>query len=146
MSCKTHTHTLCIYIWMCSWCSAIIIYVCTCDVCTPPHTGWRRLIGCLELQVILRSLSAKEPLIIGLFCGKWPYKDKASYASSPPCTLWLANAESSHFRFLFFFSIKDTAESRLCCVFQISTCKRRLRFKSVHVCDSYKENTTHMLW
>jgi len=30
-------------------------------------TGCRRLIGSLKLQVIL----AKEPLIIGLFCGKW---------------------------------------------------------------------------
>ena len=29
-------------------------------------TGLRRLIGCLKLQVI----SAKEPLIIGLICGK----------------------------------------------------------------------------
>jgi len=33
-------------------------------------TGWRRLIGCLKLQVLLR----KEPLIIGIFCGKWPMK------------------------------------------------------------------------
>jgi len=33
----------------------------TCD-----GTGWRRLTGILKLQVI----SAKEPLIIGLFCGK----------------------------------------------------------------------------
>jgi len=33
-------------------------------------TGWRRLIGCLKLQVIF----AKEPLIIRLFCGKWPMK------------------------------------------------------------------------
>ena len=31
-------------------------------------TGWRRPIGCLKLQVIC----AKEPIIIGLFCGKWP--------------------------------------------------------------------------
>ena len=29
-------------------------------------TGWRRPIGCLQLQVIF----AKEPLITGLFCGK----------------------------------------------------------------------------
>jgi len=31
-------------------------------------TGWRRPIGCLKLQVIF----AKEPLIVGLFCGNWP--------------------------------------------------------------------------
>jgi len=29
-------------------------------------TGWRRPIGCL------RSLFGKEPIIVGLFCGKWP--------------------------------------------------------------------------
>jgi len=33
-------------------------------------TGWRRLIGCLKLQVIF----TKEPLIIGLFCGTWLLK------------------------------------------------------------------------
>ena len=33
-------------------------------------TGWRRRLGCLKLHVI----SAKKPLIIGLFCGKWPVK------------------------------------------------------------------------
>jgi len=42
------------------------MHVCILDACT----GWRRLIGCLKLQVI----SAKEPLIIGLFCRKWPVK------------------------------------------------------------------------
>jgi len=30
---------------------------------------------------------AKEPLIIGLFYWKWSYKDKASYGSSPPCSM-----------------------------------------------------------
>ena len=33
------------------------------------------------------SFFAKEPLIIGLFCGKWLYKDKASCDSSPPCIM-----------------------------------------------------------
>jgi len=44
--------------------------------------GWRRLIECLKSQVIF----LKEPLIIGLFCGKWPIKDKASYGFLPPYT------------------------------------------------------------
>jgi len=34
------------------------------------YTGWRRPIGCLKLQVIF----TKVPLIIGLFCRKWPIK------------------------------------------------------------------------
>ena len=32
-----------------------------------------------------RSLSAKEPLIIGLFLQKMTSEDKASYDSTPPC-------------------------------------------------------------
>ena len=44
--------------------------------------GWRRLIGCLKLQIIF----AKEPLITGLFCEKMIYEDKASYVCTPPCT------------------------------------------------------------
>ena len=35
------------------------------------YIGWRKCIGCL---IRCRSLFAKEPLIIGLFCGKWPVK------------------------------------------------------------------------
>ena len=34
-------------------------------------TGWRRSIGCL---ISCRLFFAKEPLIIGLFCGRWPIK------------------------------------------------------------------------
>ena len=72
------------------------------SMCVYSGTGWQRPIGCLKLQVIFRkratnskallwkmtykdkasyestppcsSLSAKEPLITGLFCGKWPIK------------------------------------------------------------------------
>ena len=45
-------------------------------------TVWRRLIGCLKLQVMFRlkaPLGQKEQLIIGLFCPKG-YEDKAPYA------------------------------------------------------------------
>jgi len=46
-------------------CGTWLLYMChMCDT----GTGWRRLIGCLKLQVH----SAKEPLIKGLFCGKGP--------------------------------------------------------------------------
>ena len=44
------------------------------------HTGWQRPIGCLILEVISRKRAtnyrAKKPLIIGLFCGKWPVKTR----------------------------------------------------------------------
>jgi len=44
-------------------------------------TGWRRLIGCSKLQVVF----AKPPLIIGLFCGKWPVKIRHSMTLRHPC-------------------------------------------------------------
>jgi len=47
-------------------------------------TGWRRPIACLKLQVIF----AKEPLIIGLFCGIWPMKIRHPMGLRHP-VLWL---------------------------------------------------------
>ena len=38
---------------------------------SPIVSGWRRLRGCLKLQVIFL---AREPLTIGLFCETWPMK------------------------------------------------------------------------
>jgi len=67
-----HTHIL-VYKHSC-------MHVCILDECT----GWRRLIGFLKLRVI----SAKEPLIIGLFCGKWPVKIRhLTYDCHPLCIL-----------------------------------------------------------
>ena len=43
--------------------------------------GWRRAIGCLELQVIYR----KRATNYGALLRKITYKDKASYDSTPPC-------------------------------------------------------------
>ena len=52
---------------------------------TPRHptTGWRRLIGCLKLQVIFRKRATNCRALLR----KMTYKDKASYDSTPPCTL-----------------------------------------------------------
>jgi len=44
-------------------------------------TGWRRLIGCLKVQVIFRKLATNYKALLR----KMTYKDKASYGSSPPC-------------------------------------------------------------
>jgi len=46
------------------------------------HTGWRRCIGCLKLQFAFR----KRATIYRAVLRKETYKDKASYASLPPCT------------------------------------------------------------
>jgi len=44
-------------------------------------TGWPRCIGCLKLQVISRERANNHRV----FSRKMTYKDKAFYASSPPC-------------------------------------------------------------
>jgi len=46
-------------------------------------TGWQRLIGCLKLLVIFRKRTTNYRALLR----KMTYKDKASYASSAPCTL-----------------------------------------------------------
>ena len=43
------------------------------------YTGWRRLIGCLKLQVIFR----KRATNYGALLQKMIYKHKASYDSTP---------------------------------------------------------------
>ena len=45
-------------------------------------TEWRRPIGCLRLQVILRKTATKYRVLLR----KLTCKHKASYGSSPPCT------------------------------------------------------------
>jgi len=77
----------------CNWCETL--KSCICSHTLPAHatdvthscvtwlihmrhdsasTEWRRSIGCLKL----RSFSTQVPLIVGLFCGKWPIKMRHS--------------------------------------------------------------------
>jgi len=53
-------------------------FICMCRL---KHTGWRRLIGCLKLQVIVHKRATKYRALLR----KMISKDKASYGSSPPC-------------------------------------------------------------
>ena len=46
-------------------------------------TGWRRPIGCLKLQVIFHH----RAIDYGALLRKMTYEDKASYGSSPPCSV-----------------------------------------------------------
>ena len=60
-------------------------------ICKTHHTGWWRLIGCLQLQVIFRKRATNHRTLLQ----KMTYKDKAFYASSPPCRslllqIWIA--------------------------------------------------------
>jgi len=48
----------------------------------PIDTGWLRCIGCLKLQ----SLPEKRATNYGAISREMTYENKATYASSPPCT------------------------------------------------------------
>jgi len=71
-------------------------YVCHDSFVRQPSAGWRKPIGCLSC----RSISAKKPLIIGLFCGKWPvnirhpmtlrqHSTMSCGIASRRCVIWL---------------------------------------------------------
>ena len=48
-------------------------------------TGWRRLIGSPKLQIIFHKRAIKYRSILR----KMTCKDKGSYESSPPCTIYM---------------------------------------------------------
>ena len=52
------------------------------------RTGWRRPIGCLELQLMFRKRASNYRALLR----KMTCKDKASYGSSPPCRTWVIHA------------------------------------------------------
>jgi len=60
-----------------------VVYMQSCVFCIQMHgTGWRRPVGCLKLQVILRIRATNDRALLR----KMIYEDKASYDSTPPCT------------------------------------------------------------
>jgi len=58
------------YLWVCRF------------TCRYMDTGWQRLIGCLKMQVIFRKGATNHRALLR----KMTYEDKATYASTPPCT------------------------------------------------------------
>jgi len=62
---------------------------------TKTHTGWRRPIACLKLRVSFRKRATNyraQPLIIWLFCGKWPMKiGHPICLGHPVCGTWLVH-------------------------------------------------------
>ena len=70
-SCHTYEWVACYFVW--------VIKI-----------GWQRPIGCLKLQVIFR----KKAINCRALLWKMTCKDKASYGSSPPCTVYLTNSMS----------------------------------------------------
>ena len=57
------------------------------------HTGWRRLIGSRKLQIIFHKRATKYRSLLR----KMTYKDKGSYESLPPCSIWLIRVFMTQF-------------------------------------------------
>ena len=76
---------VCVVSVPCDVCVVCVMLVCrvlrACSVCVV--TGWRRLIGCLKLQVIFHQRSTNSRALLR----KMTYKDKASYDSTPTCNI-----------------------------------------------------------
>ena len=74
------------FIYICTYtCKQIFLHVDR-NVYTSTHihtTGWRRPIGCLISQITFRKLATNHRALLR----KKTYKDKASYDSTPPCSL-----------------------------------------------------------
>ena len=66
-------------------CVAVCCRVVQCVAVCTSSTGWRRLIGCLKLQVIFRKRATNYRALLR----EMTYKDKASYGPSPPCSMCL---------------------------------------------------------
>ena len=71
------------YIFMRIYMCALSKYICT---------GWWRPIGCLKLQVIFRKRATNYRALLR----EMIYEDKASYVSSPPCTVTACNDTAMH--------------------------------------------------
>jgi len=81
---QTHRHTD-----TCIWSARLTLqHTCstlhgtTCRVEFDASTGWRRPIGCLQLQVIFRKRATNYKALLR----KMTYEDKAPYDFTPPCT------------------------------------------------------------
>jgi len=59
------------------------IRVCLDVIANSVNTRWRRCIGCLTLQVFFRKRTTNYKALLR----KITYKEKASYDSTPPCTM-----------------------------------------------------------
>jgi len=59
------------------------VYICQFTYTRNRYTGWRRLIGCHQSQVIFRKRAINYRALLR----KMIYTDEASYDSTPPCNM-----------------------------------------------------------
>ena len=72
------------------------------------HTGWRRCIGCLKLQVSFR----KRATNYGALLQKMTHKDKASYGSVPPCSIFSSELAFENFYHTLFAKFQNQKFSK----------------------------------
>ena len=82
---RTHVHIHALYTYVC-------VYTCIYLLLHSQGTGFRRLIGCLKLQVIFRKRATNYRALLR----KIPCEDKTSYGSSPPCTVLINHHAHTH--------------------------------------------------
>ena len=97
------------------------------------HTGWRRPIGCLKLQIIFRKRATKYVALLR----KMTYREKTSCGSLPPCH---TNDVSCHTDV-----IQMTQCVAVCCsVLQcVAVCCSVLQCDRWHFTMSYRYNKSH---
>jgi len=91
------------------------------------NTGWRRFIGCLNLQVIFCKRATNNRALLR----KMTHEDKASYDSTPPCmyiyTSW------------FFFGVKSLLHMYICLLNMCVGINVWMQYahgnKCIHVCS-----------
>ena len=77
------------------------------------NKGWRRPIGCLEVQVIFRKRATNCRALLWIMT----YEDKASYGSPPPCTtLFLKHSFKSRVFLYFMLPAMKYNSTHVACV------------------------------
>jgi len=80
-------------------------------------TGWRRLTGSLELQIIFHKRATKYKSLLR----KMTHKDKGSYESSPPCIVWPGALDIMSKTILSGASLCTTTHQTILCTYSMST-------------------------
>jgi len=101
-------------------------------------TGWRRLIGCLKVQVTFRKRATNDRALLR----EMTHKDKASYDSTPPC-IYINICTHHTDRPYTLFIVQNCVQ----CIYIISYIEFCEGYKScVYIVDVYKRWASASEW